>query len=330
MKKIVHSLLCALTLSALVFAQNGSNPSPAQTKLAGLNAEVVKLYQAGKLSEALTLAEKLRQRSETLLGANDPQTILAWLNVGEIQLGLKKFKEAGVSFRQALKLQELKSGPETALVSTLTRLAFAVYNDGKNDEAEKILTRALAICEKNSPANDAQTAEVVELMGQFYAFTNRLDKAATLYRRAYEIKANQTPPYKDMFLLQLRYDCALIKLKRQSERAELQQKVGQLRAKSGSSVTLVENVGILNGKALEVARPEYPLEAKRAKASGTVSVQMYIDEQGEIVHVCAISGHELLQQTAENAAYRSRFPPTRLNGKAVKVTGILNYNFVPQ
>lgn len=88
--------------------------------------------------------------------------------------------------------------------------------------------------------------------------------------------------------------------------------------------------GVLNGKAVNLPRPTYPQIAKAAKASGTVVVQVTIDESGKVVSASAISGHPLLKAAAVQAAYGARFSPTLLSGQPVKVTGTINYNFMPQ
>lgn len=88
--------------------------------------------------------------------------------------------------------------------------------------------------------------------------------------------------------------------------------------------------GVLNGKALELPKPAYPLIARAAHASGTVVVQVLIDEDGNVVSARAISGHPLLQATSVAAARQARFKPTLLAGEPVKVTGVIQYNFVAQ
>ena len=88
--------------------------------------------------------------------------------------------------------------------------------------------------------------------------------------------------------------------------------------------------GVLNGKALELPKPVYPDIARAAHASGTVVVQVLIDEQGYVISAKAVSGHPLLQAASVAAAQKARFSPTRLEGQPVKVTGVIQYNFVAQ
>lgn len=88
--------------------------------------------------------------------------------------------------------------------------------------------------------------------------------------------------------------------------------------------------GVLNGKATSLPAPEYPAIARQAKASGTVVVQVTIDEYGNVTAAKAVSGHPLLQQAAVNAAQQAKFSPTFFMGEPVKVTGVITFNFAAQ
>ena len=88
--------------------------------------------------------------------------------------------------------------------------------------------------------------------------------------------------------------------------------------------------GMLNGKAISLPIPVYPPIAKQAQASGSVTVQITIDEEGNVISASAVSGHPLLRAAAVTAAREAKFSPTKLNGQAVKVSGALLYNFAAQ
>jgi TonB family protein len=88
--------------------------------------------------------------------------------------------------------------------------------------------------------------------------------------------------------------------------------------------------GVLNGKAISKPQPPYPAIAKAARASGTVTVQIVVDESGRVISASAVGGHPLLQQAAVQAARQARFSPTLLSGQPVKVSGVITYNFVLQ
>jgi TonB family protein len=86
--------------------------------------------------------------------------------------------------------------------------------------------------------------------------------------------------------------------------------------------------GVINGRAISKPAPPYPLIAKAARAGGTVTVRVVVDEQGEVVSAWATSGHPLLRAAAVEAASQAKFTPTLLSGKPVKVGGTITYNFV--
>ena len=88
--------------------------------------------------------------------------------------------------------------------------------------------------------------------------------------------------------------------------------------------------GILNSKALQLPAPKYPAEAKKAQAFGEVQVKVLVDETGKVISAEAMFGPESLRQAAVDAAKLARFKPTMVDGAAVKVSGILTYNFSPQ
>ena len=87
--------------------------------------------------------------------------------------------------------------------------------------------------------------------------------------------------------------------------------------------------GVLNGKATSLPKPPYPPAARAVRASGAVSVQVLIDEHGNVVSASAVSGHPLLRAAAVSAARNAKFSPTQLSGQPVKVSGVITYNFVP-
>lgn len=88
------------------------------------------------------------------------------------------------------------------------------------------------------------------------------------------------------------------------------------------------SAGVLNGRARSLPKPEYPEAAKAAGVSGTVSVQVLIDEGGNVISATAVTGHALLRAAAVEAAKLAQFAPTRLSGQPVKISGIITYNFV--
>lgn len=88
--------------------------------------------------------------------------------------------------------------------------------------------------------------------------------------------------------------------------------------------------GVLNGKAITLPKPAYPPIAKQVNASGTVVVQVVVDEKGNVLSARPVSGHPLLHAPAVAAARAAKFSPTRISGKPVRVSGVITYNFTAE
>jgi protein TonB len=92
----------------------------------------------------------------------------------------------------------------------------------------------------------------------------------------------------------------------------------------------VVHKNIINSEALFLPKPPYPPIAKQTGTQGIVSVQVLIDETGKVVSARVVNGNPLLTHEAVRAAYQARFSPTILGDQAVKVSGVITYNFVLQ
>jgi TonB family protein len=88
--------------------------------------------------------------------------------------------------------------------------------------------------------------------------------------------------------------------------------------------------GILNSKAIELPAAIYPAEARKVQASGQVQVKVLVDETGRVMTADAVFGPETLRMAAIDAARKARFAPVIIGGSAVKVSGILTYDFAVQ
>jgi len=85
--------------------------------------------------------------------------------------------------------------------------------------------------------------------------------------------------------------------------------------------------GVLQGSATKRVEPTYPPLAKAARVSGSVVVEVTVDEDGKVISARALSGHPLLKDTAVAAARGWTFTATTLQGVPVKVIGTITFNF---
>jgi TonB family protein len=73
--------------------------------------------------------------------------------------------------------------------------------------------------------------------------------------------------------------------------------------------------------------PEYPEEAKRARVSGTVNVEVVIDGTGKVIGARVLDGPGVLQEAAVQAARQAAFSRKFVSGKPVESTAIITYKF---
>ncbi len=99
---------------------------------------------------------------------------------------------------------------------------------------------------------------------------------------------------------------------------------------TSSDDTDPRDVGFLNGRAVDLPKPDYPAEAKKNHIAGQVQVKVILDQQGKLISAEAVFGPEPLRAAAVAAAKRARFQPTIMDGVPVKVFGIVTYDFVEQ
>lgn len=180
--------------------------------------------------------------------------------------------------------------------------------------------------------------------GDAHFDAGRYEDAVTAYQEAIRLY----PRFVDAFL---NLGDALKELKRYDEAVNAYKEVVKLNPKNGdayiglsdayealgrkaeadeaqrSAKATFASGGVLNGKAISLPKPAYPPVARAAHVSGTVIVQVLIDETGQVIRANAISGHPLLLAAAVKAASEALFSPFTLSGQPVKVSGTIVYNF---
>ena len=88
-----------------------------------------------------------------------------------------------------------------------------------------------------------------------------------------------------------------------------------------------QSTGVIKGNAIYLPKPIYSQIMKQMRLQGDVTVQILIDENGNVVSAKAVSGHPVLIPETLRAARQARFKPTTLSGQPVKVSGLITYSF---
>jgi len=123
--------------------------------------------------------------------------------------------------------------------------------------------------------------------------------------------------------------CALRQDKNLAEASEMERRAALIEGKAKPDFTQVTG-GVLQGKAIHKEQPLYPPAAKAERMSGSVLIKVKIDEAGVVEDAKILCGADLLSVASREAALKWRFAPTTLDGKPVKVMGVLTFNFTLQ
>lgn len=319
-----------LILTTLLFVNSlNSSQNPAELEEAAtLNESAVKLFNQSKYEAAIPLAKRALAIREKLLPRNDSQIASSLNNLGELYLAIRDYKAAREIFERLLKVQEeLFGADDVNLTFTLDRLAVLHYAAGNWSETEAAYKRVLALREKALGANHILVAQSWFSLGEFYRLRRKLEPAVASYKRSLELHGKlgktMTPEFErasDGFAC-LGYD---------HHKPELWQELADLRKQVAviNVANVFEPVEVLNGKALNLPQPEYPGMALERRLTGTVVVKVEIDETGSVAtarDMC--QGPPYLSEAAVAAARKARFSPTTINGQAVRVRGVIQYNF---
>jgi TonB family protein len=85
--------------------------------------------------------------------------------------------------------------------------------------------------------------------------------------------------------------------------------------------------GPLQGKEINLMKPEYSAIAKSEGVSGKVTVAIRVNKQGRVVSARALTGPRLLRVAAVAAARQSKFSPENLESQSSKNSGTITYTF---
>jgi TonB family protein len=327
-KYIAACLLIVVSAATAGFAQQSESPELTESR--ALTTKVVKLYAERKFDEALPPAKQALKLREQALGAEHVDLIPLLTNLGEIYRAKQNPGDARPYFQRALAIAEKSFGlSDIRTAQFADKLAFTAYEQRRPKEAAEFFARSLSIKEKVLPADSLDLAPTLYNLAEIYRLQGEHEKAEPLYARLLLIR-EKAPGKDNVDLAQTvdGYTLTLMALKKQAEAKALQERTNRFFASQG-----IVRGGVLNGRAVKLVQPAYPLAARTSHATGEVQVRVFIDENGKVISAKAVNSepiHPALVAAAEDAARRSLFTPTYLSGEAVKVSGIIVYRFFAQ
>jgi TonB family protein len=245
----------------------------------------------GQLNEAAAQYERAFQV--------DPRLAVSHANLGLVRYVQSDFDAARREWQLAVQL---------GTTYPIARIGLTLL-DGNLTEAHRQLS--------DYTADNASDEDGWLLLGDVRQTLGNETGAQEAYRRAREI----APDYAALPRPNLRRIIGTSSNERQNPVS--QQNSNQPTTSAGRII----NVGSLNGRTISRPEPVYSPVARAGRVQGAVVVRVTVDESGQVIAAEAVSGHPVLRPNAVAAARNARFAPMQMNGRAVRFTGTLVYNF---
>lgn len=340
----MKNLMILLTLFCLVGLVKGQTASDEEKKaeLKKTKDEMIQSFQQSKYSQAIRLAENTVVMSEQIFGKDNPETANCLRNLGLIQYSLKDNRSAEITFERAygiyIKTRDLDNEGKSNFADLLEALG-DIKSQKKVASSEKYYELAISLREATENPTSIKIAKPLSLLANVKFFNQEYREARILFTRLLEILFLNSEKYRqDAAIIYYRTECAYRKSNGTEDFQALKRKYSdQIEdAFYGKANEIVKDPsrkvkfeGVINGKATSLPKPFYPADLIRGKVTGTIPVQVLINEAGDVIHACStVNGPPSLVLPSELAAYGAKFSPTIFNGIPVKVTGVINYNFV--
>ena len=339
--RTIASSLCALLFLNAAAQTSAQNPTPSSSpssltaeqkaslaEASTLTKRVLALHSARKFDEAIPLAQRAVELRQSVLGERNPLVAESFSNLGVLYVAKQDFDRGEKQFRTALMIYESGSALTENMGYVLDSLALLRWRVRDYDKAEAYAKRAIDLKEKVHGEQTAQLIETLSIIVKIYDSAGRTtERNDSLLRWISILEKGKYSPSDPQALV--RYRCALLEGKQTPDVVEMARRIEALLkwdpSNSGSS-----SVGVLNGRALSLPKPEYPVEARASREDGLVVVEVEIDECGNVASAKATSGSPTLRRVCELSAKRARFTPTMVNGFPIKIVGIIQYHFVRQ
>lgn len=335
--KRTASVLLGLCLAAGVLKMVGyAHQTPELDEADKLHVQVVQLFSKQQFKEALPFAKRSVELREQALGLSNEKTLASLKNLAAVYSELKKHGEAAKTREKILKAEEGLYGlSDRKLCDNLSKLGWEHVRNGDFNEAEKAFKRNLQIREAAFGPDNNELLSALNDLAMSSQQNGRFDQSISYFKRMIAIKEKDTKA-NPSDLAELLVKCSIImrKAKKNAEADEYDARARTIYTTQpnlpNSEPAAMLPANILQGYAIYKVQPQYPLEAKQARAQGPVQVLVEIDETGSVTSAKAINGRSELKAASEQAARQWRFKPSAVNGKTIKVRGVLTFNFTLQ
>ena len=324
----IHTfILFTSLLISSVFIPQSPQERPELKEADDLSTTSAKLLKEEKFDEAIPLAKRALEIRERLLPPTDALVSRSFSHLGDLYIAKGDYKAAKKIFERLLALQEQQFGPgDVKLAFTLDRLGVVYSREGNTAKAQDLYQRALTLRENALGPDNVEVADSLFSLGQSYRLRNKYDLALAAYRRSLLIYGRESGVKSPAFE---RVRLEMMCLANATGNSDARKEFEAIHKQFAPATDPPKSMSPLNGKALSLPRPEYPMGVTGPRAAGTILVFVEVDEEGKVLSardVC--QGPPDLTAASIKAALKARFSPTILDGKPARVTGFIYYNFV--
>lgn len=331
MKKIYIAVLIALCLTFKASAQTtaAAEQSPELKEAGDLSAQVVRLYGEKKYDEALPLAKRALKIREDKLGASNPLVASALTNLAELYLAKEKPGDAEPLYQRALSIYEkAQAAPDPRVGQILDRLALIRFAKEDYGKAEELFQRAIFVKEKALSPDSEELVQSLNNLADLYNVKHEFVKAESLLQRVISIREKSTAGASPELGLSLqRMACVMYRNKEDAEAQKVEARANDILYK-GKPEPVALPLDFFSCKIVKNPYPKFPTSARRFSGVRIILVNVDVDETGKVTSAKMISGEQDFRDASEKAALNAQLRPTIVDGRPVKVTGIIKYQFM--
>lgn len=322
--------------SSLTFAQSAPQPGSQSKDLAEadkLSTEVVRLYSEAKFDQAIPLARRALKLREKLLSPTDPVLAETYNNLGILYIATSSFGDAESPLKRSLVIYEQNAAANGLMIAkTLENLALVRYSKQDPKKAEEFYLRALAVKEKTLGPEHDETVNTLKYLTDFYRRQRDYVKADATLQRAIAAKekklgASHTEVGK---LLELQA-CLLHRNNQKSQAEKVEARANNiLYLESAAQQQPLEiSTDAFLCKVVTNPRPDYISVARgrRYPVPVKLAVEIETDEAGNVTTARFIGFDPAFKSVTEKAALGAKLRPTIVDGRAVKVKGVIAHEF---
>ena len=187
------------TIAAVLICFTLSVPRPASAQgldeATAATQKVIQLYDQGRFSEAIPLAQRALAIREKALGPYHPDVAASLNYLALLYNNQGRYADGELLYKRAVVIREKALGPDHPDVAvSLNNLAVLYLEQGRYPDAEPLLKRSLAIREKTFGPDHPQIATALTNLAELYKDQGHYAEAEPLLKRSLAIDEKAHSP----------------------------------------------------------------------------------------------------------------------------------------